>query len=171
MSFTSSPAVDQVFIGLKAWIQDALGLSNPFVVRELGNGVPPPNGPYVCMTQKGLKKLGMNVTNYQPITQESILQAFDFTVQVDCYGPASSDWAVVLSTVWQHQLAVDFMAAYGVTPLWAEDPIEMPVVNGEQQYEKRWIVQLHLQYQPSTVAPQQFMAAASIVPISVETLH
>lgn len=177
MTFAVAPSLDRVFVGLQAWLMDALGLDGNHVVQGLGNGVPPPKGPYVSMNKQGQRRLGTNVASYQdqpaasPAVETMTLeQSEDLVIAANCYGPSSASWAVIVATVFRSDLAVDFLAPYGVTPLWADDPTPIPLVNGEEQYEERWLVKLHLQFKPGVTAPMQFMNSAQVIPVSVETL-
>ena len=89
---------------------------------------------------------------------------------MDLYGPASGDWAAIVIALWRSEMTMNFMATYGLTPLWADDPVEMSLVNGEEQYEERWVTQLHINYQPSVTFAQQSMAAAQVGIVNVETI-
>jgi hypothetical protein len=171
MSYVNSPTLSVLFTGLSAWIQSTLGLAQAFVVQELQNLAAMPNGPFACMTHKTQKRLGEMVSTFSPsLGQETYQQDLDFTIQLDLYGPASGDWAAVVIALWRSEMTVNFLAAYGLTPLWADDPIEMSLVDGEEQFEERWIVMLHLNYQPSVTAAQDSMSAAKVAIINVETL-
>ncbi len=58
-----------------------------------------------------------------------------------------------------------------MTPLHADDPKQMALVNGEEQYEQRWMVLANLQYNPTVNVPMQFFpdpAIDGIINVEVE---
>lgn len=177
MTVAYSPNDLQVRTGLQAWIMDTLGLPMDHVVLERDNKVAMPATGFVQMTRSAQKRLSTNVASYedQPaatpaVEAEVTLQAVDYAIQVDCYGPQAADWAGVLSTMFWSTIACEFLEAYGIDPLYLDDPIPLPLVNGEQQYEERWSLKLHLQYNPAMTTPMQFMGTAKVTLINVETL-
>ncbi|OYV48595.1 MAG: hypothetical protein B7X10_02855, partial [Burkholderiales bacterium 21-58-4] len=89
--------------------------------------------------------------------------------QIDCYGPLSSDWAAMLSTLLRDEYACDAMA--GVQPLSADDPKMVALVDGEQQYEERWSITALLQYNPATVTPMKFFDAVDVGLVNVDETY
>jgi hypothetical protein len=43
----------------------------------------------------------------------------------------------------------------GIAPLYCDDGQEVPLVTGEEQYERRWALTMSLQYNPIVIVPQQ----------------
>jgi hypothetical protein len=106
-----------------------------------------------------------NLSNTQNISSEKIacgaintMQATEVVVQLDVHGPTSSDNAQIISTLLRDEFGVVSMKAINVdiTPLFAEDPRQVPFINAESQYETRWIVDAHLQVNQTIKVPQQF---------------
>lgn len=165
MSATVTPVQQDVFTALRTLI---LSLITCEVVQGLGNGVPMPLGSFICMTALYQNRLSTNVDGYvDPITtigSKTALQAIQYTIQIDCYGPLSSDWAAMLSTMLRDEYACLSMAP-NVQPLSADDPKMLPLIDGEQQYEQRWVVTALLQYNPVVSTPMQFFTSV-IVPIA-----
>lgn len=87
------------------------------------------------------------------------MQETHATLQIDLHGPGSSDNAQVLSTAFRSEYATQFFTdlGTGISPLHADDPRQMPFFNAEQQVETRWIVEAHVQIDPTIATPQQFM--------------
>jgi len=46
--------------------------------------------------------------------------------------------------------------------LYADDPIQIPLIDAEAQYERRWKVTAALQYNPVITTPQQSAATIQI---------
>lgn len=99
-----------------------------------------------------------------------LLAPTKLTVQLDVHGPASADNAQKVSTTFRDEWAVDQFASSGldVTPLYCEDPRQVPFLNAESQYEDRWTIDIHLQVNPVVVVPQQFADAVALDVVSVD---
>jgi hypothetical protein len=91
-------------------------------------------------------------------------------VQLDVHGPASADNATVITTVLRDALGVDLFAAqpYGVTPLYCDDPRQLPFFGEQQQAEERWSIDAHLQFDPTMLSPQQFASVLALGLIEVD---
>lgn len=108
-------------------------------------------------------------------------QDAEMVFQVDVHGPNSADNAHVISTMMRDPYAVAAFTGVldqnnnpitGVTPLYADDPRQVPFINAESQYEYRWVLEACVQAnQVVSGVPQQFAAAAKVVPVSVEATY
>lgn len=166
---TVSISEQDVYTALRAFI---LGLITCEVVQGLGNGVPMPKGGFIAMTALFQERLETNIRSYADptpttgtVTSENHIQ---YTIQLDCYGPLSNDWAVILSTMLRDEYGCNALAP-NLQPLHADEPHMMPLIDGEDQYEKRWMVEAVLQYNPAITTPMQFFdqAEAAIVDVDV----
>ena len=169
MTATIAPVQTDVYTALRAFI---LSLITCEVVQGLGNGVPTPLGGFIVMTSLFQNRLSTNVDNYldpTPTTgSKTALQAIQHTVQIDCYGPQSSDWASIISTMLRDEYGCLAMAP-NVQPLSADDPKMSPLIDGEQQYEQRWTLTALLQVNPVVSTPMQFFTTAQVNLIDVDT--
>ena len=83
----------------------------------------------------------------------------ELTIQLDVHGPNSADYAHRVNTMLRDDYAFQAMKqqGLGVLPLTAYDPMQMPFIDAEEQYEDRWIVQACLQVNATVNdIPQQF---------------
>ncbi len=91
---------------------------------------------------------------------QDIQQPADCVVQMDVHGPASLDNAQIISTLFRDAYAVNYFADHAsgdsIVPLYNDDPRQMPFINGEQQYEDRYIVTVHMQVNQKIRVAQQF---------------
>lgn len=75
--------------------------------------------------------------------------SFEVIYQIDAYGPFSADNAQVLLSLFRSSYACDRFNALvptgAIQPLYSTDPLQMPLVAGEDQYEDRWTMDLHVQ--------------------------
>lgn len=95
-------------------------------------------------------------------------------VQVDVYGPDSGTWAAILATVWPDDSTFNFLNEQGggCRPLLCSDPMQMPLIDGEQQYEERWIIKVFLQYNATVSLNQLFFESVNLGLIDVDaTIH
>lgn len=105
--------------------------------------------------------------------QTIIMQPTEVVMQLDVHGPASADNAQIISTLFRDVYATDQFALIdsNITPLFAENPRQIPFVNAEQQYENRWIIEIHLEANQSVIFPQQFADAVAVDLINVEATY
>ncbi|SEF31353.1 hypothetical protein ABL840_09175 [Variovorax sp. NFACC27] len=172
MTATITPAQADMFVVLQAFIMDVLGLDMDHVVQGIGNGVPMPLGGFVAMTELFQNRLATNVSSYSDPTPttgtKDTTQATQVTVQLDCYGPNSGDWASILSTMLRDDYGCDALAP-AAQPLHADDPKMVPLVNGEEQYEQRWTITALLQINPVVSTPMQFFDQANVGVVEIDT--
>lgn len=171
MSYAVDVSQSAVLDILYDFIAGAVPVDPNNIVRGLGNDVPMPEGPFVAMTVTGQKRLSTNIDNYtDPVTSigaRAIQQNSQLTVQIDCYGPKSNDWAVILTTLFRDPYGCDALAP-NVSPLYADDPNMIPLTNAEANYEERWFITAVLQYNPVVTVPQQFAAVAHVNLVEVD---
>jgi len=152
--YTTSITIDSVI--------DALGsLLKPFVggaeiVRGQANKVPLPKEKCVVLTELGQYDLETpTVIDYAAINQTSLLTPKRIDVQIDFYGKSAGDWCTAVKNVYRSHYATSQLPPY-IQPLYCSDGMQSPLVTGEQQYERRWILTASLQYNPKVVVPQEY---------------
>lgn len=93
-----------------------------------------------------------------------MLQEIEATVQLDIHGPNSADNARLISTAFRDDYAVQAFAALNsnVSPLYADDPLQVPFMNDQDQYENRWVVKARMQFNVTAVVSQAFMDVITI---------
>lgn len=103
---------------------------------------------------------------------QTIEQATEFVVQLDVHGPLAGDIAQTISTLLRSSWGVDQFAAqdpnYGLTPLYSEDPRQLPFGNDQQQIENRYMIEAHFQVNPVVTVPQQFATEAVVGLVSID---
>jgi hypothetical protein len=82
-------------------------------------------------------------------------------MQLDFYGPDSQVWAMQTMALFRDDYATALFPS-NIQPLYADDPIQIPLIDGEAQYEQRWKLVASLQYNPILSTTQQSMLAAKI---------
>jgi len=160
-----------VYTALGAFIVAQIGLNPGQVIQGFPNRTAMPLGPFVAMSGMLKKRLRTNVDNFAgtvlvppapgPVTAE---QGMQIDVVLDCYGPASSDWSDILTTLLRDNVGCLALAPK-CQPLYADDPIRAPLTNAELQYEDRWIVTARIQYNPVTTTAQDYATVLGPVDI------
>jgi hypothetical protein len=136
------------------------------VIAAQDNGVPMPLDPFISMNLISVERLSTNHTDY-PGTNEALQTApSKITVQLDCYGADSGDTAARIMTMFRTCYAADDFGE-PCQPLYADDPVQIPLINGEETYEQRWKLSAALQYNPQYTHPQQY---ADAITINLESL-
>jgi hypothetical protein len=118
------------------------------------------------------------------------MQPAEMCVQIDCYGPNSFDNVMMISTLFRDDVAIETFASFdvpappnwadipvggtlsvpynGIRPLFADNPVQLSQIFGEQQFEIRWKLEAYLQVNSIVVAGQEFFSTAHIKPIPVD---
>lgn len=159
---------DALFIQLQAYIMALLpALDMDHVIQGLGNGVPFPSGPFVCMTATSQRKLSTSTDTYDTVDeQRTVLVPTEYSIQIDCYGPNSSDMATILNMMWRDQYG--YNAMHPNDPLYTTDPTQVPLVNAEKNYEQRWTFIALLQFNPTVTVAQQYADKLEVEPVPVD---
>lgn len=124
------------------------------VTRGQLNLVPMPNSAFVNVQLFTMGRLRTNVHTYTSDQQVQVEVGTKVKVRLDFYGPLAEDWSKAVTGLWRDNYGCAFLASVGA-PLYDGDAIQAALVNGEEQYENRWIVELFLQYNPVITVPQQ----------------
>jgi hypothetical protein len=145
------------------------------VVDGQDNDVPEPTTPdFMVMTVIMRERLATNMdTDEGPSGITEYVQPTKLTVQVDVHGPNSDENVQLISTMFRDEYAVDQFGLSGqdVTPLYCNDPHQVPFINGEQQFEFRWSVDMFLQVNPVITLPQQFATVVNVDLVSVDATY
>lgn len=132
------------------------------VVQAQDNRVPMPKGGFVAMNNIGMDRLSFNIDGYDAVNQgKTILTPTKFDMQLDFYGPIAQEWAMKTVALFRDEYATEIFPA-NIQPLYADDPTQIPLIDGEDQYEQRWRLAATLQYNPILSTSQQSMLVAKI---------
>ena len=151
--FTPSIAIDAIFDALGAFIQPFVGSAQ--VIRSQVNRAAMPVGAFVELTEISSIDLEAPRSYYDGANAQSdIVGPKRFMIQADFYGESAGDWCAAIKTVWRTPYTVAQFPA-GIAPLYCDDGTEAPLVTGEEQYLRRWVLTMSLQYNPIVAVPLQ----------------
>lgn len=173
MTITLAPNQSAIFTAMRAFLVGILP-SDVEVIQAQVNRVPEPAGSdFVVMTAIRRTRLSTNEDDSSDGSADllSVEHSIDFVVQLDVHGPDSGDNAQIISTLLRDEYGVTAFEGTGVTPLYTEDPRQLPFQNAEQQYEDRWVVEASLQVNEVVTVPQQYADALDVVLISVDATY
>lgn len=136
--------------------------SNVEVIQAQENRVAMPKGGFIAMNNTSMDRLSTNVDAYQAINQgKTILTPTRYGIQLDFYGPISQEWAIKTMALFRDEYATEIFPP-NIQPLYADDPVQLPLIDGEDQYEQRWKLQATLQYNPILSTAQQSMLGVNV---------
>lgn len=171
---------DEVFVALRAFILNALpalaGSGGVNVRQGQQNNVPMPPGPdFVIMVPTDRAMLATTIRDYTPSDDPAPAPGVRDTtrstrvgVMVNFYGPSAADNAQIFSTLFRDMYGCDFLRPYEVQPLYCDDGRQMPLIDSENQYTARWMVQTAMQINPTVSTSQEFADTLAITIVEAD---
>ena len=157
---TLTPTEDQVFDALFGWIARVLDLPNdtPQLIKGFQNLTATPLESYVVVSPGMLQRQDFGRKRYNADLNRVEVEAHNtYRYQVDCYGPEGPSRASILAVAWRSMWGVDNMATpVFFTPLYADAPQQLNIVNSEGQFEQRFMIGLFGQVNQVVGLPQDF---------------
>lgn len=139
------------------------------IVQLQNNRVAMPSRGFVGMNNASQKRLSTNVTQYVPGEGEKKVQTpTQYTMQLDFFGEDAAAWANMVQALFRDQFATSAFPAE-IQPLYADDPIQIPLIDGESQYTQRWQLNAVMQIKSVVTVLQQFADALQIGLKEVDT--
>jgi hypothetical protein len=153
-NYVNSITVDNVIDALATFIMKFMPTGH--VVRAQVNRVPMPNVPCAVLTELNQTRLEWPIATYDYDHDLAYLKGpTRIDVQVDVYGQDSAgEIAKAIQMYFQSEFGYTLFPT-NIRPLYSSEPIQTPLVTGEEQYESRWTLTLSLQYNPSLSLPIQ----------------
>lgn len=149
-----------VFKAMRVFLQSFIPLTVQ-VVQAQDNRVPMPKGGFVTMNNTSMDRLSFNIDSYAVNQDKSILTPTKYSMQLDFYGPLSQTWAMQTVALFRDEYATEIFPS-NIQPLYADDPVQIPLIDGEAQYEQRWKLVASLQYNPIQSTTKQSMLGVDI---------
>lgn len=176
-SVTVTPTESDTLHIVGTWLQSVLP-SGVTVTKAYDNSVPMPTGDFVMMTALTRKRLATNGESYpwdaQSLSGDRIAtESLEAVIQVDVFGPNAADNAQIVQGLWRDRNAVTFFtdASFAGAPLYASDPRQLSFVNGQENYENRWSIDLHMQVNATITTTQDFATALDVNLVEVDAKY
>lgn len=178
MTLTVTPNFDALIVKLGDFIASILPTvpSAPPVIQLPVNraSMPPPVPGFVGMTPRVQDRIATNFERWDAddpdVDSVALEQSVRVAVQCDFYGADSADWATMFSTVMRSGYGCRQLSPIAA-PLYSDAPRMAPLIDGEEQYEQRWIVTAYVQYNPVTSTPEQFADTLEATLINVDVVY
>lgn len=165
-----------IFAALRTFLVQDVVPRGVEVLQGQQNRVPQPAGKhYVIMSAASRAFQSSSYRDYDPPpTGEMVPGTVDIsrstgvTIQLDFYGPDSSDYAQRFATLFRDDYGYQAFAGKDVTPLYCDNGQQMPLTNAEKQYEARWMIQAVLQVNPAVSTPMQFADRVNVTIVEAD---
>lgn len=170
MTVTVTPSISEVYASVRALLLIIVPPGTE-VIQGLGNRVPEPAAPFVAMTLVTQHRLTTNILSYvdpgSGIGMKAIEYQVQLMMQLDFYGPLSAEWSAAASALFRDEFGCSALAPV-CQPLHADDAQMIALVNGEEEYEQRWMVGGFLQWNPILTTPQEFADTLTVDLVNVD---
>lgn len=166
MTIAPNITESDVMDALRAFLLSLALTGNPEVVQGQANRVPEPAAPdFIVFTPTARRRLETNIETWDtaaPPVELAAGRATEISVQLDIHGPNGSDNAQVIATLWRSDYGCRAIDPAIFQPLFATDGHQMPFINGERQYENRWVMTVVLQANPIVSTTAQFADSVDV---------
>ncbi len=131
---------------------------------------------FVVVVPAMRRRLGTNVITWDqsqsgsPTAQNNI-EAVSIEVDLDFHGANSTDNAQVFATLFRTEYACDFFTNSGIQPDYCTDGRQMPFINGQDQFEDRWVLRAVFDAQITVSTTQQFFTNVEPELINVDVAY
>lgn len=164
---TLTPTEDQIFDAVWGFVDTIFGSTiSALIFKGFQNMTStPPGTSYIVVSPGVVVRENQSVRSYDAVNGLSLNERdTHYSYQVDCYGPSGPDYANTVAIAWRTLWACEYFDGTGtvspgalpVTPLYADEPQQLNIVNGEMQYEQRFMLKLYLQANQIVALPQDF---------------
>lgn len=165
---TITPTEDQTFQALVRWIRVVLDLpaNTQQLVKGFQNNIAPPKGTYVIMSPGIKSPQDFGARAYDSGGGQQLVERHTtYAYQLDCYGPQGPDWASIVEIAWRSMWGVDNLVSGALTPLYADAPQQLNIVNSQGVWEQRFMIRLHGQVNQVVGLPQDFFDHIELQPL------
>lgn len=160
MSASISITDSQVFAAVRSYILSLL--PDVEVIQAQGNDVSMPKNGFIAMNNVSKTRLATNTRTYDRVNGKQItLAPTKYRMQLDFYGKTSGEWAEIVFATFRDHYGCDHFPK-NIQPLFCEPPMQLPLIDGEDNYTQRWKMDVALQYNPQVSTPMQFFDNVNI---------
>lgn len=156
---TLTPTEDRTFDALFRWVTKVLDLpyDTDQVIKGFQNQTATPTGSPIVISPGIMQRQDFAARVYDGDNDRVLQSAHQtYSYQVDCYGPTGPTNASILAVAWRTMWSVDNMVSDVLTPLYADAPQQLNIVNSEGQFEQRFMIRLFGQVNQTVGLPQDF---------------
>jgi len=172
MTATVTPLMDRLFYSLRDFLTSHVAVTSCRQAQQNRSAMAAGN--FIVMTPLGVDGLSTNAVSYQfdpdnGISTETHRRTALWRCQLDFYGDSAQEFANIISTIYRTDYTCEWFRRSSaernlplIIPVFATDPKQMTMINGEAQWENRWTCDVHSQIPSAVIVPQRFMTNASV---------
>jgi hypothetical protein len=138
-----------------------VGVAANTIVSEQLTGTPGGAGTYTVGPSQTIGPITLSAG------QTEIEQSTEVVYQIDVHGNSSGNNSQTIATLFRDAYGVSLFAGTGVTPLYCDEPRQMPFTTAADQFESRWMIDVHMQVDPVLSVPTQFADQANVTVVDV----
>lgn len=169
MPLSISPTETDIETSLRTFLLSVLPTGVEVVLGQVNRVPEPAVSDFVIMWPVSRERLETNLDIYHDVPlagNTTYNMHVQVNFQLDVHGPNSADNAQTITTMFRDDYAVqNFLSTnnFPITPLYADDPRQIPFINAESQYENRWVIDAAVQAdQTVTGVTTQFAQTAAM---------
>lgn len=177
MALTTDLDQDAITTAVRAFVVSVAPAGTPVVLGQV-NRVPPPKAPlYVILTPTTRPRLSTVVSTWDVNNPDpanlAMLAPAQMMIQCDIFGANAFDLASTLEVAWRSPYGCAALDALNplIQPLYADEPRQLAFIDGNQQYEDRWSVDLNLQINQTISVSSQFADTLEVGLIEVDSTY
>lgn len=152
---------------LKNYVNYITHIDKSLIYLNFQNRVQTPKTNYCVITIYDTPVLGTPIEHYTRFSTE-IKQHYQASVQVDFYGENALKYAQMMVSVTKTDYSAQYLKDFGIQPLYCDSARDMTNVNGEKQYERRYMVEFQIEFDSSFAVAQDGFERAELNLIKTE---
>ena len=146
-------------------------LEGGVVIQSQSNRVPLPKNGSCVLTPITIRNIETPNFSYNETDNTATVSTpAVIKIQADFYGENSGNYCKSVSSIFRTDFSTSLFP-FDVIPLYCDEGRQDVFISGEQQYEKRWILEIEMQYNASMLIPMNFsMNAKPYLQIPVDLM-
>lgn len=161
---------NDIYIALQEFIVNFTSADSDHVLQGWPNRTPTPEDDdfiYMSILNQSRQSTNIHEINETGDT-EIIYQPLRMSIQIDCFGSLSVEWATIISTLLRDYIGTEFLEARGITCLFSDEARNMTgTLLGSDQNVSRWMVEAEIERIGNVQISTETMTIAEVTTIEV----
>lgn len=159
----------QMMTALRSALLSVLG-SGVEVIQAQANQVAMPEPPFVIMTPIRSTELSKPSARYEG-NKRITSRSSQWTVQLDFFARNAQSMAETVAVLMRSEAMCELTENSPITPLYAGEALQTSMISPERQWEQRWTLETHWQFNPEITTPQQSATQLVVEIAEVDTRY
>ena len=122
------------------------------IIKGEVNYVSMPQGSFILINDVGKRRISQNHPSYSSDGSQQVKTPTQYDIQLDFYGADAGEMSQTFLMLWNDGYAYDCLPT-SIKPLYCDDPKQISLITGEENYLERWTTTVHIQYNPAVTVP------------------